>query len=239
MFQNKITIIAEIGQNHNGDMKLAKELIREAKANGADIAKFQLFDTDYIFEPDFEWYEFAKKAELSREQLKELFLECQRVGIEFLTSVFDPERVKWTEELGMKRYKVASRSIYDKELLEAIAKTGKDMIVSLGMWRGEGFPKIKTKGNIYFLYCVSKYPTPYEELDFQKVDFNKYAGFSDHTLGIEAALVAMSQGAKIIEKHFTLDKNLPGPDHKCSMEPQELRELVSYARKIEKILYKF
>lgn len=235
--KNKITIIAEIGQNHNGDMRLAKELIRSAKENGADIAKFQLFDTDYIFKPEFEWYKEAKQAELTKEQLKELFKECQKVGIEFLASVFDPERVRWTEEIGMKRYKIASRSIYDQELLKAVAKTGKDMIISLGMYKGKEFPKIKTKGRVFFLYCVAKYPTHYQDLDFPNVDFNKYSGFSDHTLGIEAALVAMARGAKIIEKHLTLDKNMPGPDHKSSMEPKELRELVNYARKFEKILY--
>lgn len=234
MRKNKITIIAEIGQNHNGDMRLAKELIREAKANGADIAKFQLFDTDYIFKPDFKWYKEAKQAELTKEQVKELHKECQKVGIEFLASVFDVERVKWTEEIGMRRYKIASRSIYDKELIKAIEKTKKPIIASLGMWKEPEFPKIQ--GKVDYLFCVSKYPTLDEDLTGFPEKFDRYSGFSDHTIGIKWAIEAMKRGAKIIEKHFTLDKNMHGPDHKCSIEPHELKELVKYARRFGKIL---
>lgn len=230
-------IIAEIGQNHNGDMNVARKLIRLAREKGADIAKFQLYDVDKIFSPDFEWYREAKQAQLSREQITELAGECDRAGIEFMVSVFDLERLRWTEEIGMKRYKIASRSIYDKGLIGAVASTGKEIIVSLGMYKEKGFPIIKTKGELRFLYCVSKYPTMPEDLDFLSVDFDKYAGFSDHTLGIEAALVAMARGAKIIEKHFTLDKNMHGPDHSGSMDPNELGMLVEHAREMEKILY--
>ncbi len=234
---SRIIIIAEIGQNHNGDMELARQLITAAKENGADIAKLQLYDVDSIFPPTFEWYKEAKEAQLSRGQVIELSRWCGEVGIEFLTSVFDTERLRWCEEIGMKRYKIASRSIYDRKLLRAVAATGKDIIVSLGMYHGKGFPRINTEGKVDFLYCVAKYPTAPEDLNFLGVDFSKYSGFSDHTIGIEAALVAVARGARIIEKHFTLDKNMHGPDHGGSMEPDELRQIVEFSGKFDQILY--
>jgi len=223
-------IIAEIGQNHNGDMKLAKELIHKAKECGADIAKFQLFDADKLFSPNFEWYDYVKTTELTKERTKILKDECDKVGIEFSTSVFDKERVDWLEEIGVNRYKIASRSIYNKQLIDYISKTGKDMIVSLGMWKEDEFPEIDTTGNVSFLYCVSKYPTMIKDLDLDNTNFTKYDGFSDHTIGLESSKKAISLGANIIEKHFTLDKNMYGPDHKGSMVPSELRELGCYAK---------
>lgn len=233
----KIQIIAEIGQNHNGDMGIAKKLIEAAKENGADVAKFQLYDVDAIFPPDFEWYKEAKEAQMDKEQISELAAYCDKTGIEFMASVFDIGRMQWCEEIGMKRYKIASRSIYEHELIDAVAGTGKDIIASLGMYKEKDFPVINTKGRVDFLYCVAKYPTLPEDLDFQEADFSRYSGFSDHTIGIEATLIAMARGAMIIEKHFTLDKNMHGPDHSGSMEPQELKEIVQYKRKFEGILY--
>ena len=231
-------IIAEIGQNHNGDMDIAKQHIRSAKEKGAEIAKFQLYDVDRIFSPNFEWYKEGKEAQLSKKQVFHLADQCEKVGIEFMASVFDLERFGWTEELGMNRYKIASRIIYDRELIDAVSATGKDMIVALGMWDEDEFPVIKTSGNVDFLYCVAKYPTKPEDLDFLNVNFNMYSGFSDHTIGLEASIIAMSRGAKIIEKHFTLDKAMYGPDHLGSMDPDELLQLVEYAKKIEVILNK-
>lgn len=230
-------IIAEIGQNHNGDMATAKKLITAAREAGADIAKFQLYDVESIFTPDFEWYKEAKQAQLSREQVSELADWCKNTGIEFMASVFDVERVEWCQDIGMRRYKIASRSIYDRELINAIAATGKDIIVSLGMYKEKGFPLISASSKVDYLYCVSKYPTPLEDLNLLKVDFSKYSGFSDHTIGIEAALVAMARGARIIEKHFTLDKNMHGPDHAGSMDPGELKQIVEFSRKFARILY--
>ncbi len=230
-------IIAEIGQNHNGDMEIARQLINAAKEGGADIAKFQLYHVDAIFPPSFQWYKEAKEAQLSKGQAFELAGYCQKAGIEFMASVFDTERVDWCQEIGMKRYKIASRSIYDKELVDAIAGTGKDIIASLGMYQGKRFPRINTQGRVDFLYCVAKYPTLPEDLNFLAVDFNKYSGFSDHTIGIAAALVAVARGAKIIEKHFTLDKRMHGPDHAGSMEPHELKQLVELSQKFARILY--
>jgi sialic acid synthase SpsE len=231
----RILVIAEIGQNHNGDMELARKLIDAAREEGADIAKFQLYDVDKIYPPTFEWYQEGRAAQLNREQVQALADRCRQVGIEFMASVFDTERVTWCQEIGMKRYKVASRSIYDKELIAAVAGTGRDIIASLGMYREKEFPRIDTRGKVDFLYCVPKYPTSPQDLDFRQIDFNRYSGFSDHTMGIEAALVAMARGARIIEKHFTLDMH--GPDHAGSMEPAELRQIVEFARKFESILY--
>jgi len=228
---NKITIIAEIGHNHNGNMRLAKQLIWEAKECGADIVKFQLYDTDYIKKPWQSRYFELKAAELDKDQLKELFKEAQKAGIEFLCSVFDAERVKWTEEIGVKRYKIASRSIYDKELIKAIEKTKKPIIASLGKWKGPGFPKIK--GKVDYLYCVSEYPA-YITADQFPAKFDKYSGFSDHTIGCYWAREAIKRGAKIIEKHFTLSKTLPGHNQKGSAEPWELKDLVVYARQYER-----
>jgi len=234
---NRVEIIAEIGQNHNGDLSLAKELIYAAKENGADVAKFQLYDVDSIFQPDFRWYAAAKQAELNKTQALELAATCRMAEIEFMASVFDVERVAWCEEIGMRRYKIASRSVRNQPLLRAVALTGKDIIVSLGMWDGRGFPVISSRARVDYLYCVAKYPTASEDLDFASIDFRRYSGFSDHTIGIDAALVAIARGARIIEKHFTLDRNMPGPDHAGSMEPHELARLCQYAKSFSAILY--
>lgn len=234
---NKTMVIAEIGQNHNGDMEMARELITAAKEADAAVAKFQLFDVEAIFPPDDKWNTERKKAQLSREQVQELADYCEKTGIEFMASVFDTERVKWCQDIGMKRYKIASLSIYDSQLIDAIADTGKDIIASLGMYREKGFPRIKTSGRVDFLYCVAKYPAYPEDLNFLTVDFNEFSGFSDHTIGIEASLIAMARGARIIEKHFTLDKKLPGPNHIHSVEPDELKQMVEFSRKCDNILY--
>ncbi len=233
----KVEIIAEIGQNHNGDMGIAKELIYAAKESGADVAKFQLYDVDSIFQPDFEWYAAAKEAELNQAQAAELAETCAEAGIEFMSSVFDVQRVRWCEEIGMRRYKIASRSVRHEAVLRAVGETGKDVIVALGMWDGPGFPMVPTSARVDYLYCVAKYPTNPEDLDFASIDFGKYAGFSDHTIGIDAALVAIARGARIIEKHFTLSKQMPGPDHAGSMEPQELAMLKKVSGSFARILH--
>lgn len=230
-------IIAEIGQNHNGDINLALELIRQAKLNGADVAKFQLYDARALFpKENNEWYEYNCKTELSRQQLKIIVEACKDVGIEFMASVFDIERIQWLEEVGAKRYKIASRSIFDQKLISAVAATGKKMIVSLGHWNRPEFPEISASGGVDYLYCISKYPTDLAEVNLNKIDFTKYAGFSDHTIGITACLAALSRGAKIIEKHFTLDKNFFGPDHLCSIEPQDLKIMSKFRNELKACL---
>ena len=216
-------IIAEIGQNHNGDIVLAKELIHSAKENGADVAKFQVYDAHALFPKEGnEWFDYNCKTELSRNQIGKLAEECSSVGIEFMASVFDVERVAWLEEIGVKRYKIASRSIRDIDLIKALTATRKPLLASLGMWEGDTFPQIKNSVKVDFLYCISKYPTPLNDLQFSQVDFEIYSGFSDHTIGVNASIAALSRGAKVLEKHFTLDKSLIGPDHAGSMTPAEL-----------------
>lgn len=230
-------IIAEIGQNHNGDMELAKRLIRASKESGADVAKFQLYDAKKLFPKDGNpWYEYNCKTELSRAQIDVLANECHKCGIEFMASVFDVDRVDWLESIDVKRYKVASRSVRDQRLIERLSDTGKPIIISLGMWGQPEFPTVEGASEVDYLYCVSKYPTQLVDLHLNSVDFSRYAGFSDHTIGISASLAAISRGARIIEKHFTLDKELFGPDHKGSMLPEELSALVIFASEISEAL---
>ena len=225
-------IIAEIGQNHNGDMGLAKELIHAVKEGGADVAKFQLYDAKALFSKENNpWYEYNMRTELSRDQLHLLNEECKKANIEFMSSVFDVERISWLEEIGAKRYKIASRSIHDQALIKALCDTGKPILVSLGFWKEKEFPVIPTKAAVSYLYCISKYPTDLTDLHFSNVDFNKkYQGFSDHTLGVNASLMVCARGAQILEKHFTTDKNMYGPDHVCSMDLSELSQINKFRK---------
>jgi N-acetylneuraminate synthase/N,N'-diacetyllegionaminate synthase len=225
-------IIAEIGLNHNGNMDMARCLISEAKQSGADIAKFQFFDASKYFGPDFEWMGACMQARLTLEKAREVKKFCDEQQIEFCSSAFDVEGVAWCEELGVKRHKLASRCIMQQDLIAAMEATGKPIIVSLGMWDEPEFPKIKSAGGVDFLYCIAKYPTQPEDIDFAAIDFKRYAGFSDHTIGTAAAKVAICRGARIIEKHFTLSKLMYGPDHRGSAEPAELRAIVEFAREV-------
>jgi sialic acid synthase SpsE len=230
-------IIAEIGQNHNGDMELAKKLIHESKKAGADVAKFQLYEARALFPKEGnEWFDYNCKTELSRDQIRMLAEECDKCGIEFMASVFDIERIAWLEDVGMKRYKIASRSIFEMDLVNAVAATGKPMLVSLGKWDRPGLPDIKAEGGVHYLYCIAKYPPALTEVHLGKADFSVYAGFSDHTIGTAAPLAAMARGARIIEKHFTLDKGMVGPDHRGSATPAELAEMCTFRDDIEQIL---
>lgn len=231
--ENSPIIIAEIGQNHNGDMGLASELIWAAKQCGADIAKFQLFDAKKLFSKrNNPWYDYNLRTELNYEQLLFIAEVCFNAKIEFMASAFDRNRVDWLNQIGVKRHKVASRSIRDLDLIEHMKLSGKPIIASLGMWQEQQFPEWLTECNSYFLYCISEYPTELEKLKFNSVDFRKYSGFSDHTVGTHASFIAMSRGAKIIEKHFTLAKTMYGPDHSCSMTPDELISMSDFARNL-------
>ena len=227
-------IIAEIGQNHNGSIILAKELIHAAKENGADVAKFQIYNAKKLFtKKNNIWYKSNLESELSKDEIIELHEECKRVKIEFMASVFSPELVNITEAIKMKRYKIASRSIFDKKLINRIFKTKKPIIFSLGMWNKNHFPYERNR-RIKYLFCVSKYPTPKSLITFDNYTFKKYDGFSDHTIGIEKAKESIKLGAKILEKHFTIDKKLFGPDHKLSILPNELNELNKYRLRYDK-----
>lgn len=229
-------IIAEIGQNHNGDIELARRLICAAKGGGADVAKFQLYDARSLFPKEGNpWFDYNCTTELSRDDVERLSRTCDEVGIEFMASVFDVERLAWLEEVGVKRHKLASRSVRDKALVDAMAATGKPVLMSLGMWDEAEFPPFPND-KVNYLYCISKYPTPLEELHLSKIDFSRYAGFSDHSIGISAAVAALARGAGVIEKHFTLDKTMYGPDHEGSMTPGELRQLANFRDDFRKCL---
>jgi sialic acid synthase SpsE len=234
----KSELIAEIGQNHNGDLDVALELIRMAHDHGADVAKFQLFDARRLFPPreKNEWFDYNVKTELTQDDLRLLAAECERIGIEFMASVFDVERIHWLEDIGVRRYKIASRSIHDHALIAEVSATGKPMIVSLGAWSSPDFPEIDSSAQVDFLYCISKYPTPLSDVNLGSVDFSRYAGFSDHTIGLTASMAALARGARIIEKHFTLDKTMYGPDHASSMTPAELSSLHHFRTELEACL---
>lgn len=222
-------LIAEIGQNHNGDMHLARELISAAKSCGADVAKFQVFEARSLFSRSGNpWFEYNLATELRRSQVEELAQCCADVGIEFMASAFDPVRVGWLEDVGVRAHKIASRSIHDDALIAAVAATGKDVIVSLGMWQGPQLPVLPIDAPVHFLHCISQYPTPLGAVKLADVDFTELAGFSDHTVGRTAAFVAIARGARIVEKHFTLDKTMYGPDHAGSADPADLRAIARF-----------
>jgi sialic acid synthase SpsE len=232
-------IIAEIGINHNGSRHLAHELIRQAKLSGADIAKFQFYDPAKIFgpkgsHPNEEAYRQALTVQFHYEDAQQLKRWCDEEDIEFMASTFDRERLQWVESLGVKRHKIASRSVQDADLCQEILATGKETFVALGMWSNPSVPYAAP--NARYLYCVSKYPCEYSDLRMPE-SFGRsiYCGLSDHTLGIEAALVAIGRGASVVEKHFTLNKGLVGPDHVCSITPEELVALSRWGRSMEKV----
>ena len=215
-----IEIVAEIGRNHEGDMTLAKRLIELAKENGASYAKFQLYDSLKLRDEPF-------LCELSKGQAFSLFEYGRQVGIEVFFSVFDIERVAWCEEMGVSRYKIAFSQHSNMELVKEVIETNKLMLVSTNHKQASG-------NKIKLLYCIPEYPTDLQRLNFNRLDF--FEGFSDHTIGIDAAKIAMARGAKIIEKHFTIDKEMAGPDHIHSMLPCDLHELRRFANIVEEVL---
>jgi N-acetylneuraminate synthase/N,N'-diacetyllegionaminate synthase len=227
---SKILVILEAGHNHNGNLRLAKLMIEEAKKCKADIVKFQFYDTDKIKKFYQSRYAELKFAELTKEDLLELKEHSDKIGIEFMASAFDPERVGWLEDIGVKRHKIASRSIRDAELIKAMEKTKKPIIASLGDWDEQDFPKIK---NCKFLYCVAEYPATINSMNFPD-RFDDYSGFSDHTIGIGWAKKAIERGATIIEKHFTLDRRLPGHNQDGSIDPTEAKDFIQWLKQYER-----
>ena len=255
---SEIFIIAEAGVNHNGDIKLAKQLIATAKSAGADAVKFQTFKAenlvskaapkaDYqkqVTPTDESQLEMLKKLELSFNDFKELKTYCMEKGILFLSTPFDFESIDFLETLEMPIYKIPSGEITNLPYLMKIARTGKPVILSTGMSDleevGLALEVLQSNGTrtTTLLHCNTQYPTPFEDANLKamltlKKRFGFPVGYSDHTLGIEAALAAVALGAKVIEKHFTLDKRMEGPDHKASLDPQELKVMVSSIRNIE------
>lgn len=233
-----MVIIAEIGINHNGNIHVAHELIRQARLAGADIAKFQFYDPHKIFGPNgsypnAEALDQALTVQFGLEEATQLKAWCDEEGIEFMASVFDLERFGWTQLLGVRRHKIASRAVENIELCRRMLGTGQETFVSLGFWERAELPF--SAPNVRYLYCVPKYPCEHSDIHLPASFRDSiYAGFSDHTIGIEASLVAVGRGATVIEKHFTLNKGLTGPDHVCSATPEELAALCRYARLMEK-----
>jgi len=246
-------IIAEIGANHNGDMELAKKMILSAKKCGANAVKFQswtdksvfskikyeenfFLGDDYRNRSDFTLEEMVKKFSISKNQLIEMAIFCKKIGIDFSSTPFSKEEVDDLVDLNVSFIKIASMDLNNYPFLEYIAKKNIPIILSTGFSNLEEISKsidtITRKGNenIALLHCVSTYPTPPKELNLNNIKsfstiFPYTIGLSDHSIGSTAAIIASSIGAKIIEKHFTLDKSLPGWDHKISADPEELRRI--------------
>ncbi|HJH25394.1 MAG TPA: N-acetylneuraminate synthase [Methanophagales archaeon] len=253
-------IIAEAGVNHNGDIELAKKLIDAAKDAGADAVKFQTFKAENVVVEDAQKAEYQKettgegsqygmlkKLELTEEDFSELVDYAKEKDILFLSSPFDKESVDLLYELDVPVFKVGSGEITNFPLLRYIAKKEKPVILSTGMATlgevEEALNVIRSEGveDVILLHCVSNYPAKIEDVNLRAMETLKQAfqipvGFSDHTLGITMPIAAVALGACVIEKHFTLDRNLLGPDHKASLEPDELKEMVKTIRDVEKAL---
>lgn len=260
----KTLIIAEAGVNHNGDMALARQLIAAAAAAGADLVKFQTFQArkivaasapkaDYQKQTtgaDESQLEMIRKLELSRADHEMLIAECKKHGIGFFSTAFDLESLGLLRELGcLEIVKIPSGELTNLPLLRQVSQLGKPILLSTGMANladiEAAIEAIEANGTprsqITVLHCTTEYPTPMEEVNLRamlsiKQAFGVEVGYSDHTPGIEVPIAAVAMGARIIEKHFTLDCNLPGPDHRASLEPQQLAAMVRGIRNIEQAL---
>ena len=256
-------IIAEAGVNHNGSLELAYQLIDAAKKSGADAVKFQTFKADSVVsksaakaeyqkkttDADESQYDMIKKLELSISNHHSLINYCKKQRIQFLSSPFDLESIHLLAEMGLNIFKIPSGEITNLPYLREIGKLKKEVILSTGMADineiSDAIKVITESGtaieNLTVLHCNTEYPTPFEDVNLNamltiKTAFNVKVGYSDHTNGIEIPVAAVALGAEIIEKHFTLDKNMEGPDHKASLEPDELKRMVNAIRNIEKAM---
>ncbi len=261
---HKVFIIAEAGVNHNGSIDRAKKMIKVAAQAGADAIKFQTFKaktlvTKHAKKADYQiktsgqketQYEMLKQLELSFKDHELLIETCKQNNIEFLSTPFDLTTIDMLKQLGINKWKVASGEITNLPFLRKIGSLGQEIVLSTGM---ANLDEIKAAINVFIdsgiplnkitvLHCNTQYPTPMKDVNLNAMQTIKHAfpgvniGYSDHTQGIEVTIAASAMGATIIEKHFTLDKNLPGPDHKASLEPDELIEMVKAIRNIEKAL---
>jgi len=259
---NKVLIIAEAGVNHNGDINLAKQLIDAAADAGADYVKFQTFKAEKLVskqaqKADYQQqnmqdssnssqFDMLKKLELSEEDHHTLMAYCKQKNIRFLSTAFDEESIDLLEKLGIDLYKIPSGEITNLPYLQKIASLKKPVIISTGMSTLEEVKdavQALTQGgtdlkNIVVLHCNTEYPTPFSDVNLNAMfgihrELHTPVGYSDHTPGIEVPIAAVALGAIVIEKHFTLDKNMDGPDHKASLEPYELKAMVTSIRNIE------
>jgi N,N'-diacetyllegionaminate synthase len=256
-------IIAEAGVNHNGDPDLARKLIDVAADAGADLVKFQTFSADRLVtrsaaKADYQnrttdskesQYEMLHRLELTTEMHKDLMAHCAVRGIVFLSSGFDIESVDLLVRLGQDRCKIPSGEITNLPYLRHIGRMGKPVILSTGMAEMyeikaaiDALEKAGTSPkNVTVLHCTTEYPTPAVEVNLRAMlsiqrAFGVEVGYSDHTCGIEVAIAAVAMGATMIEKHFTLDRGLPGPDHQASLEPHELKAMIAAIRNVEQAM---
>lgn len=253
---SSVFIIAEAGVNHNGNIDLAYQLVDAAVSAGVDCVKFQTYITEndtaknckkaeYQNSGDDEnQYEMLKKLELSFDDFRDLKKYCEEKGIIFLSSPFDLDSIDFLETLDPMFWKVASSELTNYPFLRKVAQTHRDVVLSTGMASLEEIEmslnvlKKFGAGKITLLHCNTEYPTPFKDVNLSAMDdlrrvFGYSVGYSDHTLGIEVPIAAVAMGATVIEKHFTLDKNMEGPDHKASLDPVELKSMVTAIRNIE------
>ena len=263
MNQNQVLIIAEAGVNHNGSLEKAKQLVDVASEAAADMVKFQTFSADRLVTISANKAEYQnqttdasesqhamiRKLELSREMHEDIIAYCKQCNIEFFSTGFDTQSIDMLVDLGLEQFKIPSGEITNLPYLRHIGKFGKPVILSTGMAiLGEieaALDVLEISGtqrkNITVLHCNTEYPTPMEDVNLKAMlairdAFGVKIGYSDHTLGTDVSVAAVAMGATVIEKHFTLDRNLPGPDHKASLEPEELKAMVQAIRNIEKAL---
>jgi N,N'-diacetyllegionaminate synthase len=257
---NRTLIIAEAGVNHNGDLGLAMQLIDAAAEAGASLVKFQTFSAERQVTPtatkaDYQnqttlsnetQHEMLRRLELTEEMHHELIAHCTTRNIGFFSTGFDVESVDLLLSLGQKHFKIPSGEITNLPYLRHVGQLGKAVILSTGMSTLGDIESAldvleqagTARAQITVLHCTTEYPTPMNEVNLRAMQsiqaaFGVAVGYSDHTLGIEVAIAAVAMGATVIEKHFTLDRNLPGPDHKASLEPEELKAMVAAIRNIE------
>ena len=257
---SKIMIIAEAGVNHNGDLSIARQLIDAACAAGADAVKFQTFRAELLATPkakkadyqfhntgtDISQFEMLKELELSWNDFKLLSDYCTFRGIQFLSSPFDEDSMEYLDSIGMEIIKIPSGEITNYCYLKKAASLKKQIILSTGMSTPaeiqDALKLLEQSGqDITLLHCSSIYPTPMEDVNLKAMitlreTFHKKTGYSDHTAGIEVAVAAAALGACVIEKHMTLDKTMPGPDHRMSLEPDEFKHMADSVRNIEQAM---
>ncbi len=261
---NKVLIIAEAGVNHNGDINLAKELVNVAAEAGADYVKFQTFKAESLVsrnaqkaqyqiengsDKDETQFEMLKKLELSSSMHSELMKHCAVKGIKFLSTPFDVASIDYLSALDLDLFKIPSGEITNLPYLRKIAQTKKPIIMSTGMCEMDevkaAVAVLREHGvkneDLMLLHCNTEYPTPMSDVNLAAMvtmanELDVRTGYSDHTTGIEIPIAAVAMGAVCIEKHFTLDKQMDGPDHKASLDPNELTEMIRSIRNIEKAL---